>query len=74
MLKNNLTTNFHEINKSLHSLPKINFASKQKTLGKSIMFKGIGLHSGKKVIMKLHPAENDFGIKFRVKKTQVLIL
>ena len=68
MLKNNLTTNLHEINKSLHSLPKINFASKQKTLGKSIMFKGIGLHSGKKVIMKLHPAENDFGIKFRVKK------
>lgn len=68
MLKNNLTTNFHEINNSLHSLPKINFASKQKTLGKSIMFKGIGLHSGKKVTMKLHPAENDFGIKFRVKR------
>ena len=48
-------------------LPKINFAKKQKTISKSIKFKGIGLHSGKKVEMVVRPATSNTGVVFRVK-------
>ena len=37
---------------------------KQQTLEESITVKGIGLHSGKQVEIKLEPAEIDHGIKF----------
>ncbi len=36
----------------------------QRTLAKDTKVTGIGLHSGKKVTMKLMPAEADFGIQF----------
>lgn len=36
----------------------------QRTLAKDVKLTGIGLHSGKKVTMKLIPAEADFGIQF----------
>ena len=37
----------------------------QKTIKKSIKFEGIGLHSGKKVIMTLFPAQPNTGIIFK---------
>ncbi len=37
----------------------------QKTLSKSVIFEGIGLHSGKNSIVKLNPAEADTGIIFK---------
>ena len=37
----------------------------QKTINKSIKFDGIGLHSGKKVIMTLFPAQPNTGIIFK---------
>lgn len=36
----------------------------QRTLAKEVKVTGIGIHSGKKVTMKLIPAEADFGIQF----------
>lgn len=36
----------------------------QRTIAKNINITGIGLHSGRKVTMTLHPAESDFGIQF----------
>lgn len=36
----------------------------QRTLAKDVQVTGIGLHSGKKVTMKLHPADADTGIVF----------
>ena len=36
----------------------------QRTLAKDVKVTGIGLHSGKKVTMKLVPQEADFGIQF----------
>lgn len=36
----------------------------QRTLAKEVKVTGIGLHSGKKVTMKLIPTEADFGIQF----------
>lgn len=36
----------------------------QRTLAKDVKVTGIGLHSGKKVTLKLIPAEADFGIQF----------
>ena len=38
---------------------------KQKTIAKPTSFSGIGLHTGKKVIMNLMPAEPNTGIVFR---------
>ena len=38
---------------------------KQKTINNSIKFEGIGLHSGKKVLMHLHPAPPNTGIIFK---------
>ena len=42
-----------------------NNAVMQKTLKSAISCTGIGLHSGEKVSMTLHPAEPGFGIVFR---------
>lgn len=36
----------------------------QRTLAKEVKVTGIGLHTGKKITMKLIPAEADFGIQF----------
>tara|TARA_R110002072_G_scaffold288917_1_gene455326 strand:- start:3468 stop:4388 length:921 start_codon:yes stop_codon:yes gene_type:complete len=36
----------------------------QRTISKIVTVTGIGIHSGKKVKMTLHPAEADFGIQF----------
>ena len=36
----------------------------QKTILKPVEFKGVGLHSGAKVLMKIEPAKEDSGIKF----------
>ena len=40
-------------------------ALSQKTLKKSIKFDGIGLHTGKKVSMKILPSEPNTGIIFK---------
>lgn len=37
----------------------------QRTLAKQVAVTGLGLHSGKKVTMKLSPADADFGIQFK---------
>lgn len=37
----------------------------QRTLARKVSVTGIGIHSGKKVTLTLHPAEADFGIKFK---------
>ncbi len=37
----------------------------QRTLAKKVEVTGIGIHSGKKVTLMLHPAEADFGIQFK---------
>lgn len=37
----------------------------QRTIAKKVEITGIGIHSGRKVTMTLHPAEADFGIQFR---------
>jgi UDP-3-O-[3-hydroxymyristoyl] N-acetylglucosamine deacetylase len=37
----------------------------QRTLARKISVTGIGIHSGKKVTLTLHPAEADFGIRFK---------
>ena len=48
----------------------------QKTIANSILMKGVGLHSGKKVLMKILPAEPNTGIVFKrtdVKKNNIII-
>ena len=37
----------------------------QRTLAKSISVTGVGLHSGERVRLSLHPAASDSGIRFR---------
>jgi len=37
----------------------------QRTIAKKVTVTGIGIHSGKKVTVVLHPAEADFGIQFK---------
>ncbi|MEI8346501.1 MAG: UDP-3-O-acyl-N-acetylglucosamine deacetylase [Pseudomonadota bacterium] len=37
----------------------------QRTLAKKMTVTGLGMHSGKKVTLTLHPAEADFGIQFK---------
>jgi UDP-3-O-[3-hydroxymyristoyl] N-acetylglucosamine deacetylase len=39
--------------------------ARQRTLRHSVSVVGIGLHSGRKVTLSLHPAYADFGIRFR---------
>lgn len=38
---------------------------KQRTLAKSVSATGVGLHSGERVVLTLHPAAADSGIRFR---------
>ena len=38
---------------------------KQTTLASEATVKGIGLHSGKDIVMRIVPAPEDFGIRFR---------
>ena len=45
----------------------------QKTIKKSIKFDGIGLHSGKKVIMTLFPAQPNTGIIFKRSDVKIKI-
>ena len=45
--------------------PKFVTAKRQKTINSSIEFKGIGLHTGNNVSMKLSPSPTDSGIIFR---------
>jgi len=45
--------------------PFASSAARQRTLKTSIGCTGVGLHSGAKVTMVLHPAEPDTGIRFR---------
>ena len=49
------------------TLPKFLTAVRQKTLQNEIVFKGIGLHTGNKVSMKIFPAHEDTGVVFRRK-------
>ena len=37
----------------------------QRTLSKKVTVTGLGLHSGKKVVLTINPAEADFGIQFK---------
>ena len=37
----------------------------QRTLAKSVNVTGIGIHSGKRVTLRLHPAPADFGVQFQ---------
>ena len=37
----------------------------QRTLAKSVSVTGVGLHSGERVALTLHPAEENSGISFR---------
>ena len=39
-------------------------SNQQQTIGKPLSIKGIGLHTGAQVTMKLYPAKIDYGIKF----------
>ena len=39
-------------------------SNQQQTIGKPVSIKGIGLHTGAEVAMKLYPAKADYGIKF----------
>tara|TARA_X000000950_G_C13792384_1_gene609906 strand:+ start:79 stop:1041 length:963 start_codon:yes stop_codon:yes gene_type:complete len=48
-------------------LPKFYFAPKQNTISQKIFFNGIGLHSGKKVKMTLHPSGENTGFIFKLK-------
>ena len=50
--------------------------STQRTIAKQVVFKGIGLHSGKPIEMKINPAPDDFGIVFKrtdVKESESLV-
>ena len=45
--------------------PKFVTAKRQKTINSSIVFKGISLHTGNNVSMKLSPSPSDSGVIFR---------
>ena len=48
-------------------LPSMSYAAKQKTLSKSISFSGVGLHTGCKSTIILHPAPENTGYLFKIK-------
>ena len=62
-------SNFEELNrKNISSpLPRMSYASKQKTLSKSVSFSGVGLHTGCKARIILHPAPENTGYLFKLK-------
>lgn len=49
----------------MEGLSRLTASSWQRTLKSSIRCTGVGLHSGEKVVMELHPAPTDSGIAFR---------
>ena len=51
-------------------IPRLSIAEKQKTLSKPISFKGVGLHTGNKVSMTLHPAPVNTGIILELLKSK----
>ena len=51
----------------LTNLPKLKIAQKQFTLSNKVKFSGVGLHSGKKINMTLHPSDENTGIIFRLR-------
>ena len=66
-----LKQNIQEGNNAFNFVPpKLKIAKREKTIGNYITFTGIGLHSGKKVKMTLHPAPVNTGYVFRVNKKQ----
>ncbi len=48
-------------------LPSMSYAAKQRTLSKSISFSGVGLHTGCKSTIILHPAPENTGYLFKLK-------
>ena len=62
-------SNFDELNRNNISspLPRMSYASKQKTLSKSVSFSGVGLHTGCKATIILHPAPENTGYLFKLK-------
>ena len=48
-------------------LPSMSYAAKQRTLSKSISFSGVGLHTGCKSTIILHPAPENTGYLFKIK-------
>ena len=56
----------YNVGLSSANLTKIQLAKKQVTISNSINFKGVGLHSGNKVKMSIHPAEADTGYIFKL--------
>lgn len=48
-------------------LPRMSYAEKQKTLSKPISFSGIGLHTGCKSTVIIHPAPENTGYLFKLK-------
>ena len=63
----NLKLKNNDFRISSSPLPKLSYAKKQSTIYSPISFKGVGLHSGKKVKMILHPAVENTGYVFKVK-------
>ena len=57
---------FHQTNIS-SPLPSMSYAAKQRTLSKSISFSGVGLHTGCKSTIILHPAPENTGYLFKLK-------
>ena len=76
LIKNN-DKSFKKATNYTTKLPKIELAKKQVTISNSINFKGIGLHSGNKVKMSIHPAEANTGYIFKFagknKKKSVIV-
>ena len=51
-------------------IPNFQLRKNKKLISNSISFKGVGLHTGNKVSMTLHPAPVDTGIIFRIIKNK----
>lgn len=49
------------------NFPEFKIAERQTTISSAVKFSGIGLHSGKKVNMILHPGDENTGIVFKIK-------
>ena len=65
----NSKSKFNELHRTNISspLPSMSYAEKQRTLSKSISFSGVGLHTGCKSTIILHPAPENTGYLFKLK-------
>ena len=65
----NSKSKFDELHRTNISspLPSMSYAAKQRTLSKSISFSGVGLHTGCKSTIILHPAPENTGYLFKLK-------